>query len=205
MPDNRVEGRRSRVNGPAFVLVLLIALGCEVADRGSASAPATYGLGTAAGAAEISAMNTDVAPDGDGLPAGRGDAALGAQIYAIKCAGCHGANGEGAPGSPPGPRLVGREPREGFNFGNDPKLVRTIGNYWPEATTLFDYIRRTMPLQDAGSLSNDEVYSLTAHLLVANEILPAGSALDSASLMTVKMPAKDRFVPDNRRGGREVK
>ena len=102
-------------------------------------------------------------------------------------------------------RLVGREPREGFGFGNDRKLVRTIGNYWPEATTLFDYIRRTMPLQEAGSLSDDQVYSLTAYLLVANDILPAGATLDSASLMAVRMPAKDRFVPDNRRGGREVK
>jgi cytochrome c len=97
--------------------------------------------------------------------------------------------------------LVRREPREGFNFGNDPKLVRTIGNYWPEATTLFDYIKRTMPLSAPGSLSDSDVYSLTAHLLAANEILPAGASLDSASLMAVTMPAKDKFVPDNRRGG----
>jgi cytochrome c len=100
---------------------------------------------------------------------------------------------------------VGREPREGFNFGNDPKLVRTIGNYWPEATTLFDYIKRTMPLSAPGSLSDSDVYSLTAHLLVANEILPAGATLDSASLMAVKMPAHDKFVRDNRKGGAEVK
>ena len=183
----------------------LAVLGCRVADDNSAAAPARYGLGTAASATELAAMNTDVAPDGEGLPPGRGDAELGARIYMARCSSCHGANGEGAPGSPPGPRLVGREPREGFNFGNDPKLVRTIGNYWPAATTLFDYIKRTMPLPDAGSLTDDEVYSLTAHLLVANEILPAGSSLDSASLMAVKMPAKDRFVPDNRRGGREVR
>jgi cytochrome c len=126
----------------------------------------------------------------------------GATLYAAQCASCHGAKGEGVPGNPPGPMLVGREPREGFNFGNDPKLVRTIGNYWPEATTLFDYIKRTMPLSAPGSLSDDDVYSLTAHLLVANEILPAGASLDSASLMAVKMPANGKFVPDNRRGGR---
>lgn len=115
---------------------------------------------------------------------------------------CHGEQGEGIP---PNPQLVGREPREGFPFGTDPALVRTIGNYWPHATTLFDYIRRTMPLSAPGSLTDDEVYSLTAWLLVANEVLPPGSRLDSASLVAVRMPARDRFVRDNRRGGREVR
>jgi cytochrome c len=162
-------------------------------------------LGRPAGAAEIAAMNLDVSPSGEGLPPGRGDATQGAALYAAQCAICHGANGEGVPGNPPGPRLVGREPREGFPFGNDIKLVRTIGNYWPEATTLFDYIKRTMPLTAPGSLTDDEVYSLTAHLLVANEILPAGSSLDSASLMAVRMPARDRFVTDDRTGGREIR
>ena len=89
--------------------------------------------------------------------------------------------------------------------GANDVLARTIGNYWPQATTLFDYIKRTMPLSAPGSLSDDDVYSVTAHLLVANEILPAGSALDSASLVAVRMPALDRFVPDDRRGGREVR
>jgi cytochrome c len=187
----------------AVALLVLISLGaCQVADRGSTAAPSTYGLGTPASAADIAALNTDVSPSGEGLPRGSGDATKGATLYAAQCASCHGTKGEGAPGNPPGPVLVGREPREGFTFGNDPKLVRTVGNYWPEATTLFDYIRRTMPLSAPGSLSEDDVYSLTAYLLAANEILPAGASLDSASLMAVKMPAKDRFVPDNRRGGR---
>jgi cytochrome c len=181
------------------VLVSLSA--CQVADDGK-GAPATYGIGTPATAAEVAALNTDVETDGAGLPAGSGDATKGATLYAAQCASCHGAKGEGAPGNPPGPALVGREPREGFGFGNDPKLVRTVGNYWPEATTLYDYIKRTMPLSAAGSLTDDEVYSLTAFILAANEILPAGASLDSASLMAVKMPAKDKFVPDNRRGGR---
>ena len=190
-------------NSVLFVMAALTA--CRVADRDDKGAPATYGIGTPATPADIAALNTDVSPSGAGLPAGHGDAARGAALYQAQCATCHGANGEGAAGSPPGPQLVGREPREGFPFGNDPKLVRTVGNYWPEATTLFDYIKRTMPLSAPGSLSDDDVYSLTAHLLVANEILPAGSTLDSASLMAVKMPAKDRFVRDNRRGGAEVK
>lgn len=193
--------------GSVRTLVVLIAtLGaCQVADTGDTAAPASYGLGTAASASEIAAMNTDASPSGAGVPAGRGDAASGAALYAAQCATCHGANGEGAAGNPPGPALVGREPREGFGFANDPKLVRTIGNYWPEATTLFDYIKRTMPLNAPGSLSDNDVYSLTAHLLAANEILPAAATLDSASLVAVRMPGKDRFVPDDRRGGREVR
>ena len=202
MPNGDVRGQRSEVRGLGFSLLCVAAMAsCQMADNGDRGAPSTYGLGTPATAAEVAALNTDVAPDGQGLPPGSGDATKGAALYSAQCASCHGAKGEGAPGNPPGPVLVGREPREGFNFGNDPKLVRTVGNYWPEATTLFDYIKRTMPLSAPGSLSDSDVYSLTAHLLAANEILPAGASLDSASLMAVKMPAKDKFVPDNRRGG----
>jgi S-disulfanyl-L-cysteine oxidoreductase SoxD len=187
------------------IVLIAVLASCQVADQNDRGTPATYGIGTAATPAEIAALNTDASPSGAGLPAGTGNATSGAALYQAQCASCHGAKGEGVPGNPPGPALVGREPREGFGFGNDPKLVRTVGNYWPEATTLFDYIKRTMPLTAPGSLSDNDVYSLTAHLLVANEILPAGATLDSVSLMAVKMPAKDRFVPDNRRGGAEVK
>jgi mono/diheme cytochrome c family protein len=197
------QGRGQRVEGRAVRLgLLLFVAGCRVADRGQDAVPASYGLGSAVTPAEIAALNSDVSPSGAGLPAGRGEAAAGAALFAAQCASCHGANGEGIA---PNPQLVGREPREGFGFGNDPKLVRTVGNYWPEATTLFDYIKRTMPLSAPGSLSDNDVYSLTAHLLVANEILPAGAALDSASLMAVRMPARDRFVRDDRRGGREIR
>lgn len=186
--------------------MLIVALtACQMADTNKSGSPDTYGLGRPATPEEIAALNTDASPSGAGLPAGSGDATRGAVLFAAQCATCHGAKGEGAPGNPPGPALVGREPREGFNFGNDPKLVRTIGNYWPEATTIFDYIKRTMPLSAPGSLSDSDVYSLTAHLLVANEILPAGATLDSASLMAVKMPAHDKFVRDNRKGGAEVR
>lgn len=202
----RVRAQRPEAGGLTLVLPLIAAMSaCQVADRGENAAPATYGLGTAATPAEVAALNTDASPSGAGLPAGSGNATDGAALYQAQCSSCHGANGEGAAGNPPGPALVGREPREGFGFGNDPKLVRTVGNYWPEATTLFDYIKRTMPLTAPGSLSDNQVYSLTAHLLVANEILPAGATLDSASLMAVKMPAKDRFVPDDRRGGSVVR
>src|SRR5688572_7250178 len=202
MPNYRARGQRPEARGFLVCLLGVALAACQVADGGDGGAPASYGIGTPATPAEIAALNTDASPSGVGLPPGSGNATAGAALYQAKCASCHGANGEGVPGNPPGPALIGREPREGFPFGSDPKLVRTVGNYWPEATTLFDYIKRTMPLTAAGSLSDDEVYSLTAYILAANEILPAGASLDSASLMAVKMPAKDRFVPDNRRGGR---
>ena len=168
--------------------------------------PARFGVGRAAAAAEIAAWDVDVAPDGHGLPAGRGTVAQGATIFAAKCAVCHGASAEGQTGAlPPGqaaaPRLVGRDPRDGFPFGQDPKLVKTVGNYWPYATTLFDYVRRAMPLTAPGSLTNDEVYSLVAFLLAQNEIVDRAATLDSASLVAVRMPARDKFVPDDRKGG----
>lgn len=203
MPNDEGSGRTSEVSSIALMTMILVA--CQVADRSPNAAAETYGLGTPATPAEVAALDVDVTPSGEGLPPGRGDAARGATLYQAQCALCHGASGEGAPGNPPGPPLVGRDPREGFAFGSDPKLVRTVGNYWPEATTLFDYVRRTMPLQAPGSLTDDEVYSLTAHLLVANDILPPGASLDSATLMAIRMPARDRFVRDTRRGGAEVK
>lgn len=193
--------------GCAVVALVLVAASCRLEERdGSRSTNDTsttvLGIGHVATPAEVAALNTDVSPSGEGLPAGSGDAGAGERLYRSHCVVCHGEQGEGIP---PNPQLVGREPREGFPFGTDPALVRTIGNYWPHATTLFDYIRRTMPLSAPGSLTDDEVYSLTAWLLVANEVLPPGSRLDSASLVAVRMPARDRFVRDNRRGGREVR
>lgn len=172
---------------------------------GFSSIPARhYGLGRAATAQEIAAVNIDVGPDGEGLPAGVGTAALGADIYLKKCSMCHGPKGLGMP--PAFPLLISRDPKaEGFTFASDPKLPKSIGNYWPDATTVFDYVRRAMPLLQPGSLTNDEVYSLTAYLLAANEVIPMSATLDSASLMQVKMPYRDRFVPDDRRGGKEVK
>lgn len=175
------------------------------ATAGFSSIPAKhYGLGRAATPAEVAALNIDVGPDGEGLPAGSGTAALGADIYQKKCAMCHGPKGLGMP--PAFPLIISRDPKaEGFKFASDPKLPKSIGNYWPEATTVFDYVRRAMPLLQPGSLTNDEVYALTAYLLAANEVIPMSATLDSASLMQVKMPYRDKFVADNRRGGKEVK
>ena len=172
---------------------------------GFSSIPARhYGLGRATTPAEVAALNIDVGPDGEGLPSGSGTAALGADIYQQKCAMCHGPKGLGMP--PAFPLIISRDPKaEGFKFASDPKLPKSIGNYWPDASTVFDYVRRAMPLLQPGSLTNDEVYALTAYLLAANEVIPMSATLDSASLMQVKMPYRDKFVVDNRRGGKEVK
>lgn len=163
-----------------------------------------YGLGSRATAAHIAKMDFDVGPEGIELPRGRGTVAEGAVLYKAQCAMCHGQNGEGMP--PAFPRLVGREPAaEDFKFANDPKLAKTIGNYWPHATTVFDYVKRAMPLLTPGTLTNDQVYALTAHLLAVNDVISDTATLDAAALRRVKMPYADRFVPDTRKGGPEVK
>jgi cytochrome c len=187
----------------AFAATAFLALGV-VACTDRTTGGRRYALGRRATAAEIAARDVDVGPDGAGLPAGHGSADQGAALYARQCASCHGANGEGKP--PAYPKLVGRDPQaEGFAFGKDPRLARTIGNYWPYATTVFDYVRRAMPQTAPGSLTDDEVYAITAYLLAANQIIPMTATLDSASLASVKMPYANRFVRDDRRGGKEVK
>lgn len=164
--------------------------------------PELFGIGRGATEEDIRVSDIDVMPDGTGLPPGSGTVSQGATIYAAKCASCHGATGMEGPND----RLIGREPREGFPFGRDPELLglRTIGNYWPYATTVFDYIRRAMPQNAPGSLTADEVYSLMAFLLHKNEIIPEEAVMNAATLPEVEMPARQRFVLDNRRGGAEI-
>jgi S-disulfanyl-L-cysteine oxidoreductase SoxD len=170
----------------------------------TADAAPRYALGSPASAADIAPLDIDIGSDGEGLPAGSGTVEQGAALYKGKCAVCHGPNGEGI--APLYPAVIGRDPKgESFGFGKDYKLTRTIGNYWPYATTVYDYVRRTMPLTAPGSLTSDEVYAVTAYLLAANQVIAMNATLDAQSLRQVKMPAAGRFVPDNRRGGREVK
>jgi len=156
--------------------------------------PPRLGIGRAATPAEIAAWDIDIMPDGTGLPPGRGTPSEGATIFASRCAGCHGKTGKEGPNDV----LVGREPRDGFPFSQDPTLPHTIGNYWPYATTVFDYVRRAMPPDAPGSLTDTEVYSLTAFLLHANELIPADAIIDATTLPKVAMPARERFVPDTR-------
>jgi mono/diheme cytochrome c family protein len=162
----------------------------------TAPQPATFGIGRPASPEEIAALDIDIGPDGDGLPPGGATSADGAPIYAARCASCHGATGKEGPND----RLVGRAPGDAFPFGRDPTMPKTIGSYWPYATTVFDYIRRAMPPTAPGSLSDHDVYALTAYLLTLNDLIPAEAVVDRASLPKVKMPARDRFIPDPRGG-----
>ncbi|WP_134088031.1 c-type cytochrome [Olivibacter sp. XZL3] len=153
--------------------------------------PNRFGFGEEADEALINKWNMSIAPDGKGLPAGRGSAKQGAVVYQAKCASCHGPKGWDGPFDP----LVIEEGA----------MAKTIGNYWPYATTIFDYIRRAMPYNAPGSLSNEEVYQLTAFLLYANGLLGKDQELNATTLPKIEMPAKKLFVPDDRRGGREIR
>ena len=167
--------------------------------------PKQFNLGRTATAAQVAAIDIDVSPNGAGLPTGRGTPEQGAAIYASACASCHGANGEGKP--PAYPQLVGG-PKTTFDFANNPQIPRTIGNYWPYATTLYDYIHRAMPLTAPGSLTAGQTYAVTAYLLNREGLVPAGTPLDAKALVAVQMPARSHFVADDRRGstgGRHVR
>ena len=153
-----------------------------------------FGFGRPATATDITRLDIDVRPDGAGLPKGSGTVLTGKAIYATKCAVCHGATGtEGPQGALVSPA------------GDTARKVKTIGNYWPYATTVFDYIRRAMPYNQPGSLTDDEVYSLTAFLLHANRIVNADAVMNRQTLPKVVMPAQKLFIPDDRRGGPEVR
>jgi S-disulfanyl-L-cysteine oxidoreductase SoxD len=163
--------------------------------------PLRFDLGRVATVAEVAEMDIDVRPDGAGLPAGSGNAALGEKLFQGKCQSCHGVGGRGGPFD----TLVGRLPDDDFPFGRDPSVKKTIGNYWPYATTLFDYTLRAMPYDAPGSLSVDEVYSLTAFLLHENKIIDDTTELNQDNLAAIKMPSRDRFVLDDRLGGDEIR
>jgi len=145
-----------------------------------------YDFGRPATPEELALWDIDVRPDGEGSPPGSGTVAQGKQVFADNCAGCHGDNGVGGIKD----RLVGGQ---GTLASANP--VKTVGSYWPYATTLFDYIRRAMPYQAPGSLSNDDTYAVAAYILSLNGILPADGKLDRDSLPKVKMPNRDGFVP----------
>lgn len=160
-----------------------------------------YELGSHASAADIRLLDVDIMPDGAGLPVGQGDPGTGRMLFATLCQHCHGPRGSGGAFD----QLVGRVDDDGFPFADEPSRKHTIGNYWPYATTLFDYIRRAMPFERPGSLTDDDVYALTAYLLFENAIIGESTSLNQATLPAVRMPARDRFVPDDRRGGREFR
>lgn len=134
---------------------------------------------------EIRNVDITVWPDGRGLPPGSGSVSAGAAVYAKHCQVCHGEKGEGKPQDP----LTG-----GLGTLASAKPVKTPSSYWPVATTLFDYIRRAMPITAPQSLTNDEVYAVTAYILSIDGIVPENAVLDAKSLPKVKMPNRDGFV-----------
>jgi cytochrome c len=171
------------------VLAMAAGAGCLVPGWSAEEDAGTYGLGRRATDEEIHAWEIDIAPDGKGLPPGHGTVKRGAMVYAAKCAGCHGPTGiEG-----PSDRLVG-----GQQTLQTPKPVKTIGSYWPYATTLYDYIRRAMPFDAPQSLTPDDIYAVTAWLLYRNGIIGEEAVMDARTLPAVQMPNRQGFLPDPR-------
>jgi cytochrome c len=142
-------------------------------------------LGRPVSSDEVRKIDMTVTPDGRGLPPGSGSVSTGAAVYAKYCQSCHGEKGAGKPQD----QLTG-----GLGTLASPKPVKTPASYWPVATTLFDYIRRAMPITAPQSLSNDEVYAVTAYILSIDGIVGSDAVLDAKSLPQVKMPNKDGFV-----------
>jgi mono/diheme cytochrome c family protein len=149
----------------------------------------TYGVGRPPTAEEVQAWDLTIPPDGQGLPPGRGTAALGQAVYAERCAACHGETGE----DPKYSRLVG-----GHGSLATAQPIRTIGSFWQYAPTLWSYIRRAQPYDNPGSLTPDQVYAMTAYLLHRNGIIGEQDVMDATTLPRVQMPNRDGFVPDPR-------
>ena len=174
------------VRGAALALAfaLPLAVGVAYAQSPSAGSP---GLGKKITEADIAPWDISILPDGTGLPAGSGTFAQGAKIYVEKCQSCHAEGGKGG-GSPGAGPLVGGDPVVDLN---SPK---TIKNYYAYATTVFDYIRRGMPMNAPRSLKDDEVYALTAYILGLNKLIGEGDTMDAKTLPQVKMPNRDNFT-----------
>jgi cytochrome c len=162
----------------------LLALLCTATAAVAADAPK---LGQAVSPADLAAWDISIAPDGIGLPPGQGTSAQGEAVYVSKCLACHGEKGAGKPNDV----LVGGA--GSLAAGQTP--VKTVGSFWPYATTLFDYIRRAMPYNESKSLTADELYAVSAYILALNGIIGAGDVIDAQSLPKVKMPNQDGFVP----------
>jgi S-disulfanyl-L-cysteine oxidoreductase SoxD len=150
-----------------------------------ASLAETPGLGKPIDEAAIANWDISILPDGTGLPKGSGTPAQGAAIYAEKCSACHGDNGKGGAAA----ALVSDQKIAGISASQ-----KTIKNFWPYATTIFDFIRRAMPFQMPRSLTDDEAYALTAYILSENKLIGANDIMDAQSLPKVKMPNRDNFI-----------
>jgi S-disulfanyl-L-cysteine oxidoreductase SoxD len=143
-------------------------------------------LGKSISAEELAAWDISIGPDGAGLPSGSGTVKQGEAVFMAKCQACHGEKGAGTPND----RLVGGQ----GSLPGDKPPVKTVGSYWPYATTLFDYIRRAMPFNESKSLTSDEVYGVVAYLLNLNGVIPESETLNAQSLPKVTMPNREGFV-----------
>ncbi len=153
----------------------------------SAGAREPLGLGRPPTPSEVAAVAIDVAPDGSGLPPGRGSVQKGAALFVSTCSACHGARGESGDDAPVS-RVVG-----GLGTLAGSRPLRTVGSYWPYATTLFDYVRRAMPFTAPQTLDDDEVYALVAYILNLNGIVDENTILDARTLAVIRMPNRDGF------------
>ena len=151
-----------------------------------------YSVGRTPTPEEIRAMDITPAPDGTGLPDGRGTAAEGRDVYSRRCARCHGAKGEGGDEPKQSPLVGGRGSLK------NPKPLKTVGSYWPYSTTVWDYVNRAMPLDRPGTLTHNQVYSLVALIFYMNGIVGENEVLDAKTLPQIKMPNRSGFVPDSR-------
>ncbi|HWF37261.1 MAG TPA: c-type cytochrome [Candidatus Acidoferrales bacterium] len=181
---------RKRIAFVLFAAVSAAATGmlAQTASKNSSAIPI---VGQPATPAEIKQEDITVLPNGRGLPDGSGTPDQGEAIYKDQCAGCHGDNGQGKP--PTGVTLVG-----GIGTLATSKPVKTIGSYWPYAISVWDYIHRSMPYTEPGTLSADETYAVTAFLLFKNGIIPRDEAMNKDTLPKVRMPNRDGFIADTR-------
>jgi S-disulfanyl-L-cysteine oxidoreductase SoxD len=169
-------------------LAIAVVTLCAAASAQSAR----YGFGAPVSADELRQF-VSVLPDGRGLPPGSGTVEQGKLVYQEHCAACHGDKLQGGAAD----RLIGGR---GTLVNNDPthSPVKTIESYWPHATTIFDYVKRAMPLATPGSLSDDQVYAVTAYILSEAKIVPPDTVLDARSMAAVRMPNRDGFIADPR-------
>ena len=172
--------------GVTIAAALLVGA-CATQVSGPETTARQPNLGRVATAEEVAGWDISIPPSGVGLPAGSGTAKQGAAIYAAQCLACHGDKGAGKPAD----ALAG-----GIGSLATAKPVRTVGSYWPYATTLFDYVRRAMPIANPLSLTNDEVYAVSAYILYVNGIVPEDAPMTATTLPLVKMPNRDGFISD---------
>lgn len=169
-----------------ILIPVLIAIGINplfAEEKGSGHSP---GLGQTITSEEIAKWDMSIFPDGEGLPKGEGSVTVGEKIYQQKCIACHGESGFG---TAVGDQLAGAQMSLDSEYPE-----KTIGSYWPYATTIFDVVRRSMPMTAPGSLNNNEVYAVTAYLLYLNNLISKDDVMNAASLPKVKMPNEDGFI-----------